>query len=306
MQVQEFKSNGKLLLTGEYLVLKGARALALPLIPGQSMRIEATQTAILEWSSTENEKLFFTANFRTDNLELVDSNDTERATYIQKLIREAKIINPDFLMGKQGYKINTNIEFDKSWGLGSSSTLINNLAQWAQIDAFLLNQKVSKGSGFDIACAQQSHPIVYQLHNNKPHIKTVRFNPPFLKQLNLIYLNQKMPTEANIGSFLKNNTLSASLIKNINLLTDEVLVCNELNKFQHLMQEHEDLLANQLQMPAVKERHFSDFNGTLKSLGAWGGDFILSISDKSFEEQKAYFASRGYKTIIPLEPLIWK
>jgi hypothetical protein len=132
----------------------------------------------------------------------------------------------------------------------------------------------------------------------------VRFNPPFLKQLNLIYLNQKMPTEANIGSFLKNNTLSESLIKCINQITDDVLVCNELHKFQRLMQEHEDLLANQLQMPAVKDRHFSDFNGTLKSLGAWGGDFILSISDKSFEEQKAYFASRGYKTIMPLEPLI--
>ena len=35
-----FKSNGKFLLTGEYLVLKGATALALPLKKGQSLDVE--------------------------------------------------------------------------------------------------------------------------------------------------------------------------------------------------------------------------------------------------------------------------
>ena len=36
----KIKSNGKFLLTGEYLVLKGATSLALPLKFGQSMEVE--------------------------------------------------------------------------------------------------------------------------------------------------------------------------------------------------------------------------------------------------------------------------
>lgn len=304
MQIQEFRSNGKLLLTGEYMVLKGAKALALPLKPGQTLQVEPNKTDKLDWISTENEKQFFSASYRTDNLEIIESSDNIRGAYIQQLIREAKKLNSNFLNPKRAYKIKANIEFDKSWGLGSSSTLINNLAQWAGVDAFALNQQISKGSGYDIACAQQAQPLVYQLQNNKPHIETVRFNPPFLKQLNLVYLNKKMPTEANIGIFLQKNTVPKSLIKSIDLLTEEVLVCSELNKFQRLMQEHEDLLANLLQMSTVKERLFNDFNGTIKSLGAWGGDFVLSISDGSFEAQQNYFTRRGFKTILPLAPLL--
>ena len=304
MQIQEFRSNGKLLLTGEYLVLKGAKALALPLKPGQTLQVEPNKTDKLDWISTEKGTPFFSASYRTDNLEIIESSDEIRGAYIQQLLREAKLLNPNFLNAGQAYKIKTNIEFNKLWGLGSSSTLINNLAQWAGVDAFTLNQQISKGSGYDIACAQQAKPLVYQLQNNKPHIETVHFNPPFLKQLNLVYLNQKMPTENNIGSFLKNNTVPESLIKSINLLTEEVLACTEMINFQRLMQEHEDILANLLQIPTVKEQHFSDFKGTLKSLGAWGGDFILSISDESFEVQQNYFSRRGFRTILPLAPLL--
>lgn len=304
MQIQEFRSNGKLLLTGEYLVLKGAKALALPLKPGQTLQVEPNETDKLDWISTERGTQFFSASYRADNLEIIESSDDIRGAYIQQLIREAKKLNSNFLKHKQGYKLKANIEFDRLWGLGSSSTLINNLAQWAGIDAFTLNQQVSMGSGYDIACAQQALPMVYQLQNQKPRVETVHFNPPFLKQLNLVYLNKKMLTEANIGSFLKNNTVPESLIKSINLLTEEVLVCTEMNKFQRLMQEHEDVLANLLQIPTVKEQHFNDFNGTLKSLGAWGGDFMLSISDESFEEQQNYFSRLGFKTILPLAPLL--
>ncbi len=306
MQIQEFRSNGKLLLTGEYLVLKGAKALALPLKPGQTLQVEPNETDKLDWISTERGTQFFSANYNLRNIELIDSNESTSGLYIQKLIRAAKKINPHFLQANQGYKVKANIEFDKSWGLGSSSTLINNLAQWAAIDAFALNQQVSKGSGYDIACAQQKQALVYQLKNHKPIIQSVTFNPPFLNQLNLIYLNQKMATEANIGVFLQKTQTRESLIRRMDFITEEALGCNELDRFQHLMQEHEVLLANLMRTSPVKERLFSDFKGTLKSLGAWGGDFILSISDLSFEDQQNYFASRGFKTIMPLASLLWK
>ncbi len=61
--------------------------------------------------------------------------------------------------------MNTHLDFPRDWGLGSSSTLINNVAQWAQVDPFDLHFKVSNGSGYDIACANEDSPIVYSTQN---------------------------------------------------------------------------------------------------------------------------------------------
>jgi hypothetical protein len=46
---------------------------------------------------------------------------------------------------------------------------------------------------------------------------------------------------------------------------------------------------------------FSDFDGAVKSLGAWGGDFVLAISN---EDPTTYFKSKGYETIIAYKDMI--
>ena len=51
----------------------------------------------------------------------------------------------------------------------------------------------------------------------------------------------------------------------------------------------------------VKEALFPDFKGIVKSLGAWGGDFVLVISN---DNPKAYFNSKGYEIIIPYSKMI--
>ena len=52
---QTFAARGKLLLTGEYLVLDGARALALPTHPGQGLRVVRTDEAdVLHWRSRDH------------------------------------------------------------------------------------------------------------------------------------------------------------------------------------------------------------------------------------------------------------
>ena len=50
----------------------------------------------------------------------------------------------------------------------------------------------------------------------------------------------------------------------------------------------------------MKEKFFSDFQGSIKSLGAWGGDFILATGNKS---TKKYFLDKGFKTIIPFNKI---
>ena len=63
----EFYGRGKLLLSGEYLVLDGAEALALGLQVGQRMRVEDVPGDGLEWKSTEKDgSVWFSARFAAD------------------------------------------------------------------------------------------------------------------------------------------------------------------------------------------------------------------------------------------------
>jgi hypothetical protein len=56
-----------------------------------------------------------------------------------------------------------------------------------------------------------------------------------------------------------------------------------------------------LEIQTVKNSLFSDFNGTVKSLGAWGGDFVLVVSN---ENPTAYFKAKGFETIITYSDMI--
>lgn len=88
-------------------------------------------------------------------------------------------------------------------------------------------------------------------------------------------------------------------------LTESVLKCKTLNAFIELMQEHEALLCHHLSLDSIcDQRGFGDFNGAIKSLGAWGGDFILAASSDSESEVKAYFKAKGYETVIPYQEMI--
>ena len=55
------------------------------------------------------------------------------------------------------------------------------------------------------------------------------------------------------------------------------------------------MIAKNLQLQRAKMLYFSDFWGEVKSLGAWGGDFVLVTSDRSLETTRAYFQERGFE-----------
>jgi len=301
---QRFHSNGKLLLTGEYLVLHGAKSLAFPLKLGQELGITDDTNQAIYWQTFEKEELIFTGLFHLRTFHIIDSTDANKAKYISNLLQAVKALNPAFLQNSTGIRAKATVEFDMAWGFGTSSTLINNLAQWAQIDSFELNQKVSKGSGYDIACANAVQPIIYQLINQQPFYKIVKFAPSFLPHLNLVYLNKKMPTEANIAGYLSKTSINQTVIEEIDQITNRIVSCECFTDFQRLILLHEGIVAKCLQEVPVKNRLFPDFEGEIKSLGAWGGDFVLTASLFPFERQKNYFEQKGYSTIFPLNDVI--
>ena len=68
-----FYSNGKLLLTGEYLVLDGAKSLAVPTKLGQDLIVENIQEQQLIWGSfTNTGECWFEAVFDLPKLRLVN------------------------------------------------------------------------------------------------------------------------------------------------------------------------------------------------------------------------------------------
>ena len=297
-----FYSNGKLLITGEYLVLDGAKALALPTKYGQYLTVNSGENQEIYWTSFDKDNsLWFeeTISFK-EIIDFNNDNESERETLI-KILHEAFLLNPKFLNSSEGYSISTKLTFPKFWGLGTSSTLINTIAQWLKINAFELLKNSFGGSGYDIACAQNDSPIFYQIIDGKPEVEIVNFNPAFSNNLYFVYLNQKQSSKSAIASYYKKQNNLSAIFPEINKITIEIAEVTSLEKFQELLQKHENIMSEVLELPTVKENLFSDFDGSIKSLGAWGGDFVLVVSN---ENPTSYFENKGFETFVYYKDMI--
>lgn len=302
---KEFYSNGKLLITGEYLVLDGAKAFALPTKFGQNLIVEKGIPQEIKWTSFDSDgSIWFEDTFSfadISNKNTSEESTSKRNTLIE-ILHEGFLLNPDFLKQSEGYSVTTQLTFPRNWGLGTSSTLINNIAQWLKIDAFVLLNNSFGGSGYDIACAQNNTPILYHLENDKPIVEKVTFGPNFSNNLYFVYLDKKQSSKTAIASYHnnKNEDLAENITK-IDLLTQEVLNTKTLQEFATALEEHEAEMSNILEMHTVKESLFPDFKGIVKSLGAWGGDFVLAIAK---ENPNDYFKKKGFKTIVSYKDMI--
>ncbi|UTD15212.1 GHMP kinase [Tenacibaculum mesophilum] len=303
-------SNGKLLLTGEYVVLDGATSLAVPTKFGQDLIVEPIKESQLIWGSfTHTGECWFEASFDLPKLRLTsatfNSDKEGSAEFIGETLRdilqEAKRLNPEFLTTENGYVVKTNLTFPQNWGLGSSSTLINNIATWANVNPFTLLWNAFSGSGYDIACAKHNTPILYKLEEKQPHIQEVNFNPHFSEELFFVHLNQKQNSREGIAHYKKHKEEAKILIPEIDNLTQEFLKANTSKDLEKIIIEHEQIISSIIKQDTVKQRLFSDYFGEVKSLGAWGGDFILVTGN---EDTTSYFQQKGFNTILTYKEMI--
>ena len=300
---QTFYSNGKLLLTSEYLVLDGAKALALPTKFGQDLTIENGANQEIHWISFDyDHDIWFESTFSFQDIKEKVSfeNQPEKNTLIS-ILHEAFLLNPIYLNNSDGYLIETQLGFPRKWGLGTSSTLINNIAEWLQIDAFTLLKNSFGGSGYDIACAQNDTAILYQLVDGKPNVEKILFEPKCVSNLYFVYLNQKQSSKAAIDSYNSNSNRSGEVVQYFSMLTQELIEKNDFSSLGELINRHENKMSQVLSLTTVQEHLFPDFEGTIKSLGAWGGDFVLVLSK---DKPTAYFKEKGYKTILAYSEMI--
>jgi len=301
---QEFYSNGKLLITGEYVVLDGADALAIPTSYGQWLLVDTIKEPKIYWNSIDEKgEIWYEDEFELINDEIFHSihNNNETAKRLIQILNSAKQLNPDFLKQGIGFKITTKLNFPRNWGLGSSSTLINNIANWAKVDAYKLLEETFGGSGYDIAAAQHNNPISYSISNGMSSTKEVKLQWNFTNQLFFIHLNKKQNSREGISHYQSQKENSTLSLKEISKLTSKIISCNALQEFESLITQHEDIISKIINQKTIKELLFKDYSGAIKSLGAWGGDFILATGKNDDIE---YFRKKGFETIIPFKNMI--
>jgi mevalonate kinase len=302
--VTTYRSNGKLLLTAEYVVLDGANALALPTNYGQSLTVEPFDKPQLNWKSINHKgEIWFEALLPLEKITSDFSNSySDLEKRVIEILHSAIQLNSEFLKNDSGFKVTTKLDFPNNWGLGSSSTLINNIANWANVDAYQLLQLTFGGSGYDIACAQYNNPITYQNNPDKTRtVNSISFNPSFKNELFFVHLNQKQNSRRGIEHYRTNKQNVTTIIKEINSITHRIINCLSISEFEILITAHEQIISKLINLPTVKLTLFPDYSRAIKSLGAWGGDFVLATGTA---DDMFYFKNKGYQTIIPYSEMI--
>lgn len=297
--MNKYYAHGKLMLTGEYVVLDGANTLAVPTKFGQKLEVQTLENNRhqIEWKSyNNNDELWLNTYFPKD-----DKNEFEERLFI--ILKEIEKLNAEVFYNKN-FSFKTYLEFPNNWGLGSSSTLISLLSQWSGVDAYQLLEKTFGGSGYDIACATANTPIVYNI-NDKTQSKSVVLNSNWTKNTFFVFLEQKQNSREAIV-YYKTLNQSEKQIEQFNALTDALINCSNTLDAIQIVAEHESVMSNLLKIESVNSRLFSDFAGKCKSLGAWGGDFIMAISNEGTQYVENYFKNKGYKTIFNFDKMIWK
>lgn len=295
-------SPGKLLLTSEYVVLDGALALAVPTKWGQEFFVEEILDgkSFVNWIALHQNQPWLEAVINYEKEIVVQTNIANSAAFILKILQTAKKFSKTKLQNKNSYAITTNLQFPADYGLGSSSTLMNNVAEWAQIDAFALNEECLGGSGYDIAIAQAKSAILFQISDGKRIFKSIDFNPLFKDELLFIHLNQKQNSREGIRLY-QSKEKNAELLQEFSELTRQILTAENLEEFSDLMTLHEKKLSFFLGIETVKEKYFENCPVFVKSLGAWGGDFVMTSRFPGFED---YFQGKGFATIFTWSDLI--
>ena len=319
--MKTFKSHGKILLTGEYLVLHGATALGLPTQLGQSLTVRRYEECgdeammrsdVILWKAYKPDGLWFSVTLNPETLETIETDDQEKAERLSVILQAMRSLNPYSI--QPGLCFETRLDFNPKWGLGSSSTLISNLAKWSGVDPFKLYKFTFGGSGYDVACANADEPIFYRYDSkqstfvppySQQSYSPANFKPSFADHLFFVYQGQKQDSSVEVYLFnqLFDPAQHVKEIESVSQVSRSLPQVTSLDEFRKLLSYHESIIAHCIGKTPIQQS-YPDFEGALKSLGAWGGDFLLAATDMPFEEVKAYFQEKGLTTIFKYQDLI--
>ena len=281
------------MLFGEYLVLHGAKSLAFPLKFGQTLTMKPAKT--FSWESYSIDGKWFEVTL-DEELDIEDTNNWEVAEILMGLIKNIHAMKPSLDIN-QAFKAEAN--FDLQWGLGSSSTLISLLSQWSDVDPDILLEQSFGGSGYDIACATADHPIVFVKDTS---IEEVELAEAVTEKLLFVYLGKKQNSREEIKRF-QNSNVTSTHVDEMNEIIEKSIEANDIEAFEEQLNRSEVMLSPVIGLDKLKEKEFRDYPHSIKSLGAWGGDFFLATY-RDLEEAQNYFKNKGMSTMFTYNELV--
>ncbi len=277
----------------------------MPVRFGQEIKIQQSKDIdqLLRWKALVQGNDWFDASYDISSLEIFETNDIEKANFLRKILIEAVNLNPKILGHNPGISVETHANFDINWGLGSSSTLIANVAKWFRIDPFQLHFNTSGGSGYDIACADATEALFYTRKGKFYHIEPANFNPDFQDKLYFAYLGKKQRSDVSIEILKHRLENRDDEIERVSEISGELISTHDLEEFEFFICELEQIMSGILDIPTIKQSRFPDFSGTVKSLGAWGGDFVMMTWRDGLESLKSYLNSKGLDIVFTFADL---
>jgi mevalonate kinase len=283
------KANGKLLITGEYFVLDGATALACPTIYGQTLDVQCSDTFL--WKSFDDKNRLW--------LELTkESASSDAAEKLKEMLTSI-----DSFEFKDSFQM--TMDFPREWGLGSSSTLIALLANYFRVNPYELNDKMFHGSGYDIACAFSETPIIFSNENKySPKINSVQISDNISQYCYFAYLNKKQDSREGINLYRNLGQNKTALINEISSITEELIEKQNFQDWVYLLGKHEEIISSSLSLPRAADTVLKGLPFFSKSLGAWGGDFVMILTDLDLNEIRNAVKKLKLDTIISYYALL--
>jgi mevalonate kinase len=295
-----------LLITGEYAVLDGAKALAVPTRFGQSIKVKPYSGADLIWTSLDKDgNKWFDAQISLYDFSIIASSDAQKAKILSKILKNAVRLNSEFLDKWNSFKVESKLEFPLDWGLGSSSTLIYLIAEWADVHPMELYFKVENGSGYDVACAGADSPIEYFCNEEEISYTPIDFIPPSIENISFVHLGKKKSSSEGIKEYLSKVKNKKKLVESLTVTTEDIIKASSTSELIKLIDLHENTIHQHTGFEKVKDQFFQDFDGSVKSLGAWGGDFVMMVSKAGNDYISSYCKSKDFKTVLTYEEMVW-
>ncbi|MFN2395090.1 MAG: hypothetical protein ABR597_05320 [Bacteroidales bacterium] len=299
--MQSFFSHGKLLLMGEYAVLYGADAICLPLKTGQLLEVKNYLPGRIAWKWTWQKQVLADFVLDAESLEVLEAN-VGNPQWTSDLILYIRQQKPDFLKNTGGSLHFINY-FPPEWGLGTSSATISSLCRFAGVDPYKVNEQLMGGSGADIATTTAENWMLYRRNHAGPVSWSIPFDFPFLKNTWFVYSGKKQATAIHLKKVAGKNSYKRELWLDVNPLIYRFLAASTLPEAFKIIEEHEILVGARIQQQPIGQQ-FKGFPGKIKSLGAWGGDFFMALSQQPADFVEGYFREKGYQHVYLWEDFV--
>jgi hypothetical protein len=113
--------------------------------------------------------------------------------------------------------------------------------------------------------------------------------------LYFVHLGKKQNTSSSVNEYRKKVKAETKVVDDISILSEVIRTATSLIDFDKALKQHEEIISSLLGKPRIKHQYFNDFEGEIKSLGAWGGDFVLATSNNEEKTSEGILKIKEYE-----------